>query len=261
MTEQSKHDMSEYIGYLKAQLTELCSNYGKIHGIWWDMNVPEHKDASIHELIKELQPEAIINNRGFADGDFSTPERDWNIEGADTGTEKHYKMVEACQSVGVNSWDYKKDEDYFSSQYLMQCIDRWLAKGARYLLNIGPDATGKIPLDMENILRNIGKWMRNVRIAFDGIPISKIFDDNSLGAVRNGNILYVHCPEGLSSSTLNLKPFSEKPKNVTLMNNGEKLDWTFEPIVYYRDTGEKYLRIRKIANDILTGPPVIKIEL
>lgn len=31
---------------------ELCTNYGEIHGIWWDMNVPGHRDPSVNQMIR-----------------------------------------------------------------------------------------------------------------------------------------------------------------------------------------------------------------
>jgi hypothetical protein len=43
------------------------------------------------------------------------------------------------------------------------------------------------------------------------------------------------------------------------MNDGAALPWTFEPVVYQRGRTEKFLRIREIPIDELTGPAVIKI--
>ncbi len=32
-------DLDRYMAFLKAQVHELCTQYGEIHGFWWDMNV------------------------------------------------------------------------------------------------------------------------------------------------------------------------------------------------------------------------------
>ena len=74
VTAPEKHDMDAYMRFLKAQVRELCTNYGTIHGFWWDMNVPKYVDDSVNEMIRNLQPAAVINNRGYGEGDFSTVE-------------------------------------------------------------------------------------------------------------------------------------------------------------------------------------------
>jgi alpha-L-fucosidase len=258
VTDSSKHDMAAYVDFLKEQIRELCTNYGKIYGIWWDMNVPKYLDPSVHKLIRELQPEAVINNRGFGAGDFSTPEREWDPEGANTNCEGHtYTMLEACQSVGVNSWGYNNNEDYFSSRYLMECIDKRLATNANYLLNVGPDALGNIPTQAVKILTDIGKWIKPVREAFNASPV-KLLDDSTLLAAKDGDTLYVHSPTPLRSSTLELKPIMDTPKSITLMNSGEPLTWTFTPVIHNDDRTE-YLRVTNVPTDIVE-PIVLKID-
>jgi Alpha-L-fucosidase len=159
---------------VKKQVTELCTGYGEIHGFWWDgADKLGYEDDSINGIIRELQPNAVINNRGFSKGDFDTPERDWfgYVNEADGFT----SPVEACQSIGVESWGYRKDEDYYTDRYLMQSMDKILAKGGNYLLNVGPDADGMIPQDAIRILKSVGKWYKSVRASFDdAIPVSSI---------------------------------------------------------------------------------------
>lgn len=131
-------DEEKYIKFVKNQITELCSNYGEIHGFWWDGNVMGRKDPSINDIIRKLQPKAVINNRGCDDGDFGTPEREYSIY-SNVDTESAFRTpIEACQSVGTESWGYRKDEDYYSIRYLMESIDKIMVKGGNYLLNAGP---------------------------------------------------------------------------------------------------------------------------
>ena len=61
-------DLDTYLGFMKAQVRELCTNYGDIRGIWWDMNVTGLRDPSINEMVRSLLPDAVINNRGFDEG-------------------------------------------------------------------------------------------------------------------------------------------------------------------------------------------------
>jgi len=47
--------------------------------------------------------------------------------------------------VGMESWGYKKDEDYYTDRHLISSIDRYLARDSNYLLNVGPTGEGIIP--------------------------------------------------------------------------------------------------------------------
>jgi alpha-L-fucosidase len=251
-TDPAKHSPDEYMAYLKGQIRELCSNYGEIHGIWWDMNAPGLKDPSIHAMIRELQPAAIINNRGFDDGDYSTPERDWNPEGANPDDRAFKRPTEACQSVGANSWGFRADEDYYSVRYFMKRIDATLAMGGNYLLNVGPDADGSIPEPSRRILRGVGNWMRRMREAFAAEPVAGLFDNPGLLATRSKDALYIHCLEEPSSSTISLRPFAERPRRAVSLNDGRELEASFEPIVYERHLPPA-LRIRGLPVEELAG--------
>ena len=86
------------------------------------MNVDKHVDPSINDTIRALQPKAVINNRGYDDGDFGTPERDHNPDlDQAPGFER---LTEACQSVGKESWGYREGEDYYTDRHLIRSIDR-----------------------------------------------------------------------------------------------------------------------------------------
>ena len=118
-------DFDQYMAFLKAQVRELCTQYGPIHGFWWDMNVTGVVDESINNMIRDLQPAAVINNRGFDHGDFGTPERDMTHD----ESRIFERRTEACQSVGRESWCYRANEDYYSDLHLMRSIDRCAGKG------------------------------------------------------------------------------------------------------------------------------------
>ncbi len=259
VTDSTHHNWNLYLEFLKRQITELCTNYGTIHGIWWDMNVPEARAPEVHELIRRLQPAAVINNRGFAPGDYSTPERDFDPESANPDSDAK-RLVEACQSAGVNSWGFRNEEDYYSIRYFLNRIDRTLAAGGNYLLNVGPDADGVIPPPAVEILRGVGRWFRKVREALEAEPAPGLLENQRLPATRQGNILYIHCPEVLESSTLSLRPLERAPRRVTLLNTDEAIDWTLEPIVYDRGKGAA-LRLRNIpVNQLHSTVPIFKLE-
>ena len=167
-TDPARHDWDKYLGYLKRQITELCTRYGPVAGIWWDMNVPQAQAPEVHELIRRLQPAAVINNRGFGPGDYSTPERDSDPENANRGEAAFQRPTEACQSVGFNSWGYRKDEDYYSVLYFLRAIDATLARGGNYLLNVGPMPDGSYPPETVRVVLETGKWLERYGFAVYG---------------------------------------------------------------------------------------------
>ena len=189
-------DLVRYIAFVKAQVRELCTNYGTIHGFWWDANVIKHHDPSINALIRQLQPNAVINNRGCDDGDFGTPERDYQTDESISFD----RPTEANQAVGMESWGYRKNEDYYNDRHLIRSIDKYLAHDANYLLNVGPDPLGVIPEQSRQILKNIGKWYKSVRESLEQVePASALTSNKNVMLTKRGNTLYIHLnkdPEG-----------------------------------------------------------------
>ena len=132
-------DIEKLKEFQRNQIRELLTNYGKIYTFFWD--IPTNiSDPSMNEFIRSLQPDILIDDRGWGDkGDFSTPER-FVPDG-----HKFERMTEACQSVGEQSWGYCADEDYFTNRYLTASIDKIRAMDGSYLLNVGPMPDGRIP--------------------------------------------------------------------------------------------------------------------
>ncbi len=261
ITDPSRHDWDKYMDFLKGQIRELCTGYGSVHGIWWDMNVPEYRDPSVHVMIRELQPAALVNNRGFDAGDYSTPERDFDPEGANPDDMAFRHPTEACQSVGVNSWGFRREEDYFSVRYFQRNIAKTLAMGGNYLLNVGPDADGVIPPQAVAILNGVGAWYHRVKEALTAAPVTGLVENRQLLTTRRDDSVYVICPDGLESSSLSLRPLDRLPRQVTLLNNGSAIPATLEPTVYERNRGPA-LRLRHIPVNELDGTvPVFKLDL
>jgi alpha-L-fucosidase len=252
-------DWERYLEFLKAQVKELCSNYGKIHGFWWDMNVPKHRDPSINQMIRKLQPAAVINNRGFDDGDFGTPERDFESATAESATLE--RTTEACQSVGMESWGYRKDEDYYSDLHLQRSIDRYLSRDANYLLNVGPTAEGIIPDVSAQILKRLGKWYSAVKESYDAEPSPLFLASKEAMVTRKGDTVYIHFNKGLTGRGFKLKPVDVLPESAVLLNDGTAVSHIVDLVPSEHATQKKYLRLKDLpADEMADTVMVVKLQ-
>lgn len=253
-------DLTRYLEYVKAQITELCTNYGEIHGFWWDANVLEVHDPSFNALIHTLQPSAVINNRGCDDGDFTTPERDW--DDAAKSAHAFERPTEACQSVGTESWSYRMDEDYYSDAHLIRSIDKIMAKGGNYLLNVGPKPDGTFPDESLRILRVIGRWYQSVRESFgDAEPAPEVTDNRSIHLTRRGTTVYVHVTDEPAATSVLLPPITTLPQRATLLNTGQPVQVSIDLLPHQCSTGIPHLRLRNLPVNELPGTAlIIKLE-
>jgi len=255
---QDKPNQAKYIEFVREQVRELCTNYREIHGFWWDANRMGVVDPSINQMIRELQPKAVINNRGFDEGDFSTPERDYEKD--DQMRFDH--LTEACQAVGMESWGYRKNEDYYNDRHLMRSIDKYLARGANYLLNVGPDQLGVIPKESRRILKNIGKWYKSVQESLEKVePATLLTSNKNIMLTSRGNTLYVHLNKDPEGNVVKLRPFTVAPKSAVLLNNGQKVAFELEFAPQDHLVQKSYLRLINLpTNEMCNTVLVIKLE-
>lgn len=256
-------DGAKYLEYVREQVRELVTGYGPIHAFFWDVNVAEFHDPTLNALIREHQPHALINDRGPSEGDYSTPERH-----VPAGRE-FASPTEACQSMGRESWGYREDEDYYSYKFLMQSIDRILAMGGNYLLNVGPKPDGTLPDECVTGLRRIGDWYARVRDSLHGTipashmlttPETHLFRYDEVLLTRRANTFYVHAPYDLATDGIVLDGMHAEPVSVVLLNDGRQLDWAVD-VIPWRWTQKPCLRLKGLpVNEITDEVLVVRID-
>jgi alpha-L-fucosidase len=253
-------DWNKYMEFLKAQVRELCSNYGKINGFWWDMNVPLYKDPSINQMIRTLQPAAVINNRGFDDGDFGTPERDFDTAAAEA--KAFERPTEACQSVGMESWGYKKDEDYYTDGHLIRSIDRYLARDANYLLNVGPTGEGLIPAESRGILERLGVWYSSVKESFENVEAApQLISSRDVLVTSRDKTIYIHFNRGLPGNGFKVKPINIMPEKAVLLNNNSHVECMVNMSPSDHLEQKSYLRLRGLpANEMANTVLIVRLD-
>ncbi len=254
-------DFKRYKEYIKAQLTELLTNYGEIYTLFWDIP-PQMQDESINALARKLQPDILINDRGFDTGDFSTSERDYDTAGF---SGRFHEMTEACNAVGEQSWGYRKTEDYHSIRYLTHSIDKIMAFGGSYLLNIGPDAEGKIPEKARQSIENVGNWYNRVKHTLEFCQADTFDYGNmkySCARTKKDNKTYFHFYDGMNASGVAIKQFPNIPQAVVFVNTGKSLPFCVEYMPEFLNpddekTKQMYLHIFDIPVDDYEKEPII----
>ena len=168
-------DMRRYAAYMRDQVAELLTNYGRIDIMWFDFSYPAPSETKpwlagkgrddweaekLVELARSLQPDIIIDDRAGVEGDIRTPEQ-YQIDAwpRDEKTGEYFTW-EACQTFS-GSWGYNRDEySWKSPETLIRMLIRTVARGGNLLLNVGPTARGYIDARAKNSLSAIGEWMK-----------------------------------------------------------------------------------------------------
>ena len=254
-------DMHVYAEYMRNQVRELLTNYGPIYTLFWDIP-PRYEDPSLNALARRLQPGILINDRGYDAGDFSTPERSVP-EGS-----RFERMTEACDSVGEQSWGYRENEDYHTPRYLMSAIDKIMAMGGSYLLNVGPMADGRIPDEAARIVRRVGDWYTRMNGALEDTlpdPFDYQIPANPVIALTKAGKTYLHFYKGLTSTAVTLRACPKIPRAVRLLNNAQFLPFEETALPNHFDQHGRalgpVLHIHHIPAESLDSEPlVLEIE-
>ena len=178
-----------FVAYTHGLIRELMTNYGKIDVLWYDVDSPltpeQWESERMNQMVFQLQPEIIVNNRNGLDGDFSTPEQ--HIEASKEG-----RAWETCMTLN-DSWGYNRGDDSWKTpKEIASNLATCAAGGGNYLLNIGPKPDGSVPQESVDVLDKVGEWLdtngnaiyMTDRGSFPAAPNTQF--------TRRGNTLYVH---------------------------------------------------------------------
>lgn len=132
--------------YVRNQIIELLTKYGKIDMIWFDGGVDKEPSISIDE-IRELQPHILINPRLHGIGDFDT------IEVHIPKEKPSAKCWEHCNIWAEGPWwAYMKGYDYQSAKWAYDLYSDMTKMGGNTLLNVSmmPDGSN-IPIVVKRL--------------------------------------------------------------------------------------------------------------
>jgi alpha-L-fucosidase len=138
----------------------------------------------MNRMVFELQPDIIVNNRNGLDGDFSTPEHKIQAD---------KRAWESCDTLNLG-WGYQRsDHEWKSPRRILNDLTACCQQGGNYLLNIGPEPDGTVPVESVRILEAAGGWLSvNGEAIYGTQGGASISFGNYTNFTRKGNTLYIH---------------------------------------------------------------------
>ena len=237
-----KYDFNKYLDYMHGQVRELCENYGKIDVFWFDfsyndMTAEKWRATELVRMIRSYWPDVIIDSRLEAShspnnglengepneysGDFAGPEQIIPPEGV-TNRKGEPIAWEACITMN-HHWGYSSlDKEFKPASMLVRKLVECVSKGGNLLLNVGPDARGRIPRESLEILAEIGRWMDDNGESIYGCGRSSLPKPEYGRITQKGSTLYYHIfePQIGAIPLMGLK--KEQVKSMYLVRDGSE---------------------------------------
>ncbi len=210
-----------FVDYIHGQIRELCSNYGKLDVLWydvaWPLDAKGWESQKMNDMVLQLQPDIIVNNRNLLAGDFGTPEQE-------IVAEKEGRDWEACMTMN-ESWGYHKaDDNWKSPKDIVRNLVTCARDGGNYLLNIGPKPDGSIPEESVRILNAVGAWMDQNSQTIYGAERCKVRSSLFANFSRKGNTLYIHV-HFWPGETVSIGGLQTKVKSAKLLASGKPVNF------------------------------------
>ncbi|MCL2351759.1 MAG: alpha-L-fucosidase [Firmicutes bacterium] len=242
------HNFDNYLKYMHGQVEELCANYGKIDLFWFDFSYDSlsgeaWKATELVRMIRGYQPGVLIDNRleasGEGDGslvtdspneysgDFVSPEQVIPLDGVRDAAGNPVPW-EACVTMN-NGWGFTLlDKNFKPAPMLIKKLVECVSKGGNLLLNVGPDAKGRIPEESLEILAEIGKWMRQNRKSIYGCGYAGLGKPEYGRITKNAatNTLYYHVMENQVGGIPLHGVKKERIKKMRMLSSGAELDFS-----------------------------------
>lgn len=251
-------DVHKYAEYMRNQLTELLTNYGKIDILWLDFSYTHPDPASVKpwmqhgggkgknewesekliSLVRSLQPNIIIDNRADLEQDLWTPEQYQVLSWPKHPKTGERVTWEACQTFS-GSWGYHRDEKSWKSpRMLIEMLINTVCIGGNLLMNVGPTSRGNFDKRADAALEVFGEWMRLNGRSIYGCTMA----DPELPVPRgcrftqsaDGKRLYVHLME-YPYAFLEMRGFAGKVDYAQFLHDGSEIKFTEKSSTHFSE--------------------------
>jgi alpha-L-fucosidase len=214
-----------FVAYTHGLIRELMTNYGKIDVLWydvsWPLDVKGWESERMNQMVFELQPDIIVNNRNHLPGDFSTPEQ--RIVAETNG-----RAWESCMTLN-DSWGFQRDDDNWkTSKTIVRNLISCARDGGNYLLNIGPQPDGSIPADSIRVLTEVGHWMDKNGDTIYKTELCQPRRSSYASFTRTGNTLFMHV-HFWPGEDVAISGLMVKVKSARLLKDGRSVMFAQDP--------------------------------
>lgn len=189
LSRDSPERWSRFSRFNQAQINEINEKFTP--DLWWfdgdwEHTAEEWNALQIRKNILQHNPKAILNGRLSGYGDYETPEQNFPVN------RPPFAWWELCMTSN-NNWGYQSDSNWKTPQEVISIFADVIAHGGNLLLNMGPQADGRIPEPQIHLLKSLGRWNQKHKEAIfgsqAGLPAGHFYGPSTLS--RDSLTLYL----------------------------------------------------------------------
>jgi len=194
-TAKENANMDRHMQVVLAETTELVRRYG-LKMLWfdgqWEAPYTRERSLAFQRELRARFPKLVVNNRieasgrmqpGDPGGDFATPEQH-------VGEYNTKSPWETCMTLG-DQWAYRPNDRYKSLDQVLTILAQTVTGDGNLLLNVGPDAEGRIPPEQTKLLLGMGQWLAQHGQAVYGTRGGPFRNGAWGGATRRGRTVFL----------------------------------------------------------------------
>lgn len=232
--------------YTFNQLNEITSNYGKIDILWldggWvrpfktiDPNVEWQKTIKVEQDIDmdKIGDMARRNQPGIIIVDRTVPGKWENYVTPEQAIPEHNLSIpwESCITMG-NSFSYVPNDNYKSSQKIVETLIKIISRGGNYLMNIAPGPNGDYDAVVYERLKEISGWI--------DINKTAVYATRSIAPYHENDFYYTQSKDGKTVNVFHINeasnyqaphdliftlPENFEPKKLQILGVSSKISW------------------------------------
>ncbi|WP_407534005.1 alpha-L-fucosidase [Elizabethkingia miricola] len=251
--------------YTFNQLNEITSNYGKIDILWldggwvrpfktidptveWQRTIKVEQDIDmdkIGEMARRNQPGIIIVDR-------TVPGRWENYVTPEQAIPEHNLSIpwESCITMG-NSFSYVPNDNYKSSQKIVETLIKIISRGGNYLMNIAPGPNGDYDAVVYERLKEISEWIN--------INKTAVYATRSIAPYHENDFYYTRSKDGKTVNVFHINeasnykaprdfiftvPENFEPKKLQILGIESKISWKKQGNKIKVQLPEKYNKLK-----------------